>query len=155
MQWQLRWKMNKIAIPGAGMTVSRCVWSSFSLSPESIIFTTAVYLSITSCGEKQRPIRKIKYIKKNLILYFKINKLRTTSLHFHIFTSRKGLLSCPKGIQLSPTTDRPHAEVKAWLKGLLLNTSDGFNWPLILWAFSEGFVKLQVSYLGYSLKDGE
>ena len=37
-----------LPFPGAGMTVSKWVWSSFSLSPESVIFTTAVYLSITS-----------------------------------------------------------------------------------------------------------
>lgn len=34
------------------MTVSRWFWSSFSLSPESIILTTAAYLPWTSCSEE-------------------------------------------------------------------------------------------------------
>lgn len=38
-------------LPGAGMTVSTWFWSSFSLSPESIIFTTAAYLSRSSCSK--------------------------------------------------------------------------------------------------------
>lgn len=39
-------------LPGAGMTVSTWFWSSLSLSPESTIFTTAVYLSRTSYSRR-------------------------------------------------------------------------------------------------------
>ena len=42
-----------ICIPCAGMTVSRCDWSTLILSPLSTILITALYKSFTSCINKK------------------------------------------------------------------------------------------------------
>lgn len=49
--WRSQVKGGSGGLPGAGMTVCTWFWSSFSLSPESIIFTTAAYLSRSSCSK--------------------------------------------------------------------------------------------------------
>lgn len=72
--------------------------------------------------------------KTSLHLHLEINRLRTMRLHLYIFKSHQGLLSCPKGLQLSQTVTGSTLK----LKGLLLNINNCSTWPLIFIESQDG-----------------